>query len=395
MDSAPRTAIRRPELVTDGAPTVVPTHDAGHALAVVAVYQLSEAGRKASLLAGGDGRAVQEVNVQVPATRLHLVSVDAKGVARLKLRPRFQMDADQRVVRVDAAPTYDAPPTLDDLFREAARNHELERVYQAERTVARAKKRDAERDRRSQLAEAFLEDKTQRALVHPAPSPKGCVLATDQRRVYFDVATDEGLARDVPPEAHRRFRADLQAKKERNQQERAAQLALHEEKKRYIADWIAKHGTPDQRERQAAGMLPMAEAIETITDQVFAALAPVPVYPRDGVQRLQTYLRQLSDYKDVVVSAEDIVVNSRVTATATAEQWAQLREIHSLVPEATAVLRTHRVIWNKRAAAVTIAGNGILVTRRHGPLMLRREYDIATKRMQDATATATWSDGQR
>ena len=47
-------------------------------LTVSAVYHLSEAGRKASLLAGGDGAGIQRLTVQVPATRLHLVSV---GVA--------------------------------------------------------------------------------------------------------------------------------------------------------------------------------------------------------------------------------------------------------------------------------------------------------------------------
>ena len=43
---------------------------------VVATYHLSEEGRKASLLAGGDGRAVQEIKIQVPTNRFHLVSVD-------------------------------------------------------------------------------------------------------------------------------------------------------------------------------------------------------------------------------------------------------------------------------------------------------------------------------
>lgn len=376
MDSAPRTALRRPELVTDGASTVVPAHDAGHALAVLAVYQLSEAGRKASLLAGGDGRALQQLTVQVPTTRLHLVSVDAKGVARLKLRPRFQMDADQRVVRFDAAPTYDAPPTLDDLFREAARNHELERVYQAERTVARAKKRDAERDRRSQLAEAFLEDKTQRALVHPAPSPKRCVLAADQGRVFFDVATDEGLARDVPPEAHRRFRADLQAKKEQNQRERVAQLALHEEKKRYIAEWIEEHGSPDQKERQAAGLLPMKEAIEAITDHAFEAAAPSR-YQRDGVERLEGHLRSARHCPpDFVVTPGDLLVVCSSAVSATAAQWRQIQQLQAALPKATVALREHRLMSKRIASAPPLLVFSAIATMRLGPLVARREFQV-------------------
>src|SRR5438093_5735425 len=107
--------------------TVAPTiHESHHTLTATATYMLSEEGRKASLLAGGDGRALQELTIQVPATRLHLVSVDTDGSARLKLRPRYQLDGAGAVTRVDTPPTYDSPPDLDELFREAARNHQLE-----------------------------------------------------------------------------------------------------------------------------------------------------------------------------------------------------------------------------------------------------------------------------
>src|SRR5262249_31307968 len=100
---------------------VVPS---GQSLAVSAIYQLSEAGRKASLIAGGDGRAVQRLTVQVPATRLHLVTVGVSGQAKLKLQPHFER-VDGQVVRRDSPPVFDAPPTLDELFHLAARNHEL------------------------------------------------------------------------------------------------------------------------------------------------------------------------------------------------------------------------------------------------------------------------------
>ena len=72
-------------------------------LTVTATYRLSEEGRKASLLAGGDGKAVKQLSLQVPANRLHLVSVDAHGVARLKLRPRYQLDGDNGIVRIKPA----------------------------------------------------------------------------------------------------------------------------------------------------------------------------------------------------------------------------------------------------------------------------------------------------
>src|SRR6059058_2674772 len=173
MDTVTAFAQRRPEIEI---PVATATIEANRTLAVTATYLLSEEGRKASLLSGGDGHAVQELTVHVPANRLHLVSVDAKGVARLKLRPRYDMNAEQLVVRIDSPPTYDSPPDIDALFREAARNHQLERTYETERRSAKARRREADRDRRSQLATAFLSDPTQRALVHPAPTPKRCWL---------------------------------------------------------------------------------------------------------------------------------------------------------------------------------------------------------------------------
>ena len=103
--------------------------DTRQRLAVTATYSLSEEGRKASLLAGANGRALQEVTIQVPANRLHLVTVDATGRAHLKLRPRFELNADQRVVKIDALPADDGPPTVDERFRDAGRNHQLEHAF--------------------------------------------------------------------------------------------------------------------------------------------------------------------------------------------------------------------------------------------------------------------------
>ena len=156
------------------------------------------------------------------------------------------------------------------------------------------------------VAEAFLADKGQRAVAHPPPSPKRCYIVTERGRLLFDVATDQGRAKDVPPEAHRRFRADLRAKDERNRQDRAEQLALHEEKKRFIAEWVAVNGTDEQKVRQAAGVLPMAEAIEGITDREFAVDGRLPLYTRDGAERLQTFLRESCGLVETVVGPFDV-----------------------------------------------------------------------------------------
>src|SRR3954464_9875888 len=260
-------------------------------LTVTATYLLSEEGRKASLLDGGDGKAVQQLSLQVPANRLHLVTVDAHGVARLKLKPQYRLDGDNGIIRVDAAPTYDAPPEVEELFREAARNHQLERAYHAERQTAKVKRREADQERRAAIAKTFLADPARRALVHPTPSPKRCLLETEEGRIFFDADTDVAPARDVPAEAHRRFRIDLRAKRESNLKTRAEQLAQHEEKKRFVAEWIATHGTADQQARQAAAVLPLEEVVEAMTDYAFAALAERQHYVPDGVRRLQELLK--------------------------------------------------------------------------------------------------------
>jgi len=372
MDTVTAFAQRRQE--SDIPVTSATTADAGRTLAVTATYLLSEEGRKASLLAGGLGRAVQLITVEVPTNRLHLVSVDADGVARLKLRPRYQLDGEHQVVRIDAAPTYDAPPDIEDLFREAARNHQLERAYQTERHAAKVRRREADLERRAQVAQAFLSDPTQRAQVHPPPTPKRCYVATEHGRVLFDANSDEAPARDVPLEAHRRFRSDLRVRRELNQQERGAQLALHEEKKRVIAGWIVDHGSREQQARQAAGVLPMEEAIEAMTDEAFAVLADRPRYVHDGLARLHTQIRQRPGHADAGVTRDDLVVTSGNAEKMTAAQWAVVQEFQPLLPHATVTLRIHKLAWKRDLQMALPPVFGVLVTQRVGPFTLRREY---------------------
>lgn len=342
-------------------------------LKVTATYRLSEEGRKASLLAGGDGRAIQQITIDVPSSRLHLVTVDAQGRARLKLRPRFELDG-ERVVRHDSPPIHDSTPTAEDLLRAAARNHQLERDHHTQRNTAHAENQAAQRELRIQLAQAFLSDPSRRALVHPAPSSKRCYLETEHGRLLFDVVKDEGRAREVPPEAHRRFRADLRARRERGHHERAAQLAVHEEKKRFIAEWIADHGTAEQQLRQAAGLLPMEEALDAMTDLVFAPLAKWPRYPLDGVARVQDHLRQFSRYSHINVVADDLVIESKNAVTATAAQFALIQNLQAVMPNANVRLRVHRLSTKTAPEGPTLTTYGVLITNKFGPFTLRREY---------------------
>ena len=278
------------------------------------------------------------------------------------------------MVRVDAPPTYDVPPALEELFREAARNHQLERTYQTERRAAKANRQEADRERRSQVAQAFLSDPAQRALVHPPPTPKRCYLPTAHGRMLFEVSTDEASAREVPVEAHRRFRNDLRTRAERNCQERAAQLEVHREKKIAVARWIDAHGSAEQQARHAAGMLPMEEAIEAMTDEAFAAVGDRTVYARDGASRLQAHLRQFPQYVNASVIELDLIVTGAEAVKATAAQWALVQELQALMPDATVNLRVHTLAWKTDRQAPTLTLFGVVMTLRSGPFTFRREY---------------------
>jgi len=79
---------------------------------------------------------------------------------------------------------------------------------------------------RSRSPDAHLD----KIITRPPPTPIRCYLQSDKGRLLFDVATDRGRTKDVPAEAHRRFRADLRERDVRNRPERATQFALQEKK---------------------------------------------------------------------------------------------------------------------------------------------------------------------
>jgi hypothetical protein len=355
-------------------------------LSVKAIYTLSETGRKASLLADGDGHAKQEITVEVPAHRLHLVNVDARGVARLNLRPHYHLGPDEQVVRLDSPPVYDRPPSLDELFLAAAKNYELARTYEAQRaTSPRNQRRVAALERRRQTAEAFLANPAQRALNHPPPAPTWCYLMTPHGRMLFDSRRDAGPARDVPAEAHRRFQADERDRRRRNLEVRAQQKTLHEEKKCFVAEWINANGTADQKTRQDAGVFPFVEGIEAIADHTFAPGREFPLYERDGAATLQAHLRRFPQYAEAAVMPSDLITTDTESESATASQWARVLAIRAVFSDATVTLRAHRLAWKPDLRAPSLIVYGVLAVCHVGPLILRREFAIDERAISEGS----------
>lgn len=343
-------------------------------VSVSVVYHLSEAGRKASLLAGGDGKGVQRLTVQVPATRLHLVTVGLSGQARLKLQPHFER-VEGRVSRHDTPPVFDAPPTIEELFHIAARNHELAREFRS----TRLESRDAYRDRRAELARAFLNDPSQRAMVRPVPTPRRCFMATSSGRVMFDAGIETGPAGELPREAYRRFRADQRARKEEHLKQRAADRALHEEKTRVVAEWVAARGSEDQRGRHAAGLLPITEVIDAFADEAFATVDDMPRYPLNGAERLQAHLRGLTGRDTIVVPPSELQIVGSDAAEASAAEWAVMEQLKARLPDADVKLREHRLSWRVDPSLPGLSLYGVLVTRRVGPFIVRREFAVPAR----------------
>jgi hypothetical protein len=352
---------------------VPPANDAQRTLKVSAEYRLSEAGRKASLLSGGNGRGRQKVTLMLPATRLHLVRVAPNGVARLKLRPQFQLGTDQRIVRVDERPVYDHPPTLDELLQDAARNHELERGFYGQKTSTSATRHEAHRAWLEETAREFLADPTRRAIVHPAPTAQQCQLVTSRGPMSFHAMEMTGLARQVPLEAFRRFQNDLRIRSGHAAMQREHDVMVNAERRRAMEEWVATHGTPDQRERCAAGMLPRREWVAAVADMTFAPIAMLSRYDTDGARCLQAFLRQIPAYAAIVVTKADYRVMTHARPTATPPQWEWLQWIRRAIPNANVRLCERELTWIGDGRVPRHRTITILVTTKVGSLTLRRE----------------------
>jgi hypothetical protein len=72
---------------------------------------------------------------------------------------------------------------------------------------------------------------------------------------------------------------------------------------------------------------------------------------------------------------------------ASAAEWAAIREIQERLPEAHVVLRHHQLISRRHQGVPSVIIIGALVTLKHGPFVLRREYIVSDKTSAAASAT--------
>lgn len=366
-------ATRRPD---SSLHAVAPAVEAQPTLKVRAEYRLTEAGRKASLLNGGNGQARQRVTLTLPATRLHLVQVARDGTATLKLRPQFTLNAEQRIILIHGRPSFDHVPTVDELLQAAARNHELERAFFGQKTTVRVSRREAYTQFIEETAREFLADPTRRAIVHPTPSTRKCQLATARGPIYFFANYGSMIVRQVPLEAYKRFRSDLRIQRGQQEIQREHDMTINAERRRLMEEWVATHGTPDQRERFAAGAMPKSEWLAAAADCAFQSLSGMPVYDANGARTLQEFLRQLPAHSTVVVTYADYRVVTKPLTTATPVQWEWMQFARREVQNANVHLRERELIWNGDSRAPRHRTVTLLATTKLGPLTVRREFTV-------------------
>jgi hypothetical protein len=72
---------------------------------------------------------------------------------------------------------------------------------------------------------------------------------------------------------------------------------------------------------------------------------------------------------------------------ASADEWSVVREIQERLPEAHVVLRHHQLLSRRHQGVPSLIIIGALVTMKHGPFVLRREYIVSDT--QSAAVSAT------
>jgi len=141
-------------------------------------------------------------------------------------------------------------------------------------------------------------------------------------------------------------------------------------------EWIAVHGSHDQRERLSAGVLPFKEFVDALTEVTFRPLAHLTPYKTDGAARMQEQVRQLPGHADAIVTPTDVSVVTRLLPTASANQWALVNEIRDLIPDAQVQLRERSLAWTRDPHAPKVRLVSALATVRVGLVLLRKEFHV-------------------
>jgi hypothetical protein len=311
-------------------------------------YLLSEQGRRDSLKKGGNAQRIQEVTGTVANADLECFSVDLEGNVSFDLAGEFDFMEQPsrdfpsnkgRWVRkgegyIVEEVQWDVVPSWEDLVaiaRQFKRDHDQSAAYQAEQL----KETEA-------IGNAFLKD----------PNARATTVAKDH--VVIDGRRFEGFT-PVVNTARKRWQRDQDELKKAN---RAT-----------LAEWVGQHGTENQRQRLAAGLLPWQEAYEAAENYLFAPAAAFQLYQRFEIEDICLCVRMGDDFCDPKFQSVD-------ATELTADEWEQFARIKSALPGAQFQLREHRA--QCKSAENPEMRRGVIVKFTMGQLTFKREFALTT-----------------
>ena len=155
------------------------------------------------------------------------------------------------------------------------------------------------------------------------------------------------------------------------------------EKTRAIADWVAEHGSEEQRARMRPGVLPVEEVIDALDRRgVRGASTDMPRYQLDGAARLQAHLRAVTGRASIaVVGPADLqVVGVGCDGRDGRDSGPSIRQLQARLPDADVTLREHRLSLAPRscpARADRVRGAGDAPGRTiHRAARVRRAREV-------------------
>src|SRR3990167_2850966 len=116
-------------------------------------YLLSVVGQKALLLAGGDGKRLQVIEVEPTEVALALAEVDREGRATIECQNPIRW---KNCVSSEPAIEYDAAPTVEVLLADESARRERVRAGDKERTAAHEAERAREAETEAAKVSAWL-----------------------------------------------------------------------------------------------------------------------------------------------------------------------------------------------------------------------------------------------
>lgn len=344
----------------------VPAAEHGKTITVTVYFRLSLEGQKAAVLAGKPAARDQEITGEVSADLLPLCEITPEGKVVAKLRERINIGKDGTIGGAAWSafhPELDAPLDSAQAILVHVRDGLAAEVSEVKSAYA---KQQAEEETGNQKRRAEFEASMAKAQAELDADPKAIPSG-----IYMPTGWNYYTWRDgdhpVAVEIRRRQKAAEEAEKRAAAEAAAA-------KQQFIRTFLVEHGTPDQVERFDAGLLSEKEYLDAMADIAFVALADVPRYQK--LTREDVY-NALDVEQSELVDGEELKVqfDTEDAKEATAEEWASLKRIQALVPEAHCKLRLHDSTFDHKSIPWGIATRkGIQVKLEYGPFTFVREY---------------------